>query len=101
MNHRATGENTEKRAEHENHEEPAVRATGPAYRRRVSRLVPTGEVARLLGVSTRTVQAWVADGLLEPDLRTPGGHMRWDLDRLRRELDWRRVDGGEGSSADG
>lgn len=50
------------------------------------RYVTTGEAARRLGVSIRSLQQWVKDGLLEPDHRTPGGHMRWDVERLRAEL---------------
>lgn len=48
--------------------------------------VTTGQAAKLLGVSIRSLQQWVKDGLLEPDHRTPGGHMRWDVERLRAEL---------------
>lgn len=48
--------------------------------------VTTGEAARLLGISIRSLQQWVKDGLIEPDHWTPGGHMRWDVDRLRAEL---------------
>ena len=29
---------------------------------------------------------WAAEGLIEPDLITPGGHMRWDVERLRQQL---------------
>ena len=49
-------------------------------------LVTTTEAARLLGVSTRTLQQWRTDGTVLPDLVTPGGHARWDVERLRREL---------------
>lgn len=48
--------------------------------------VTTGQAARALGVSVRAMQMWVEKGLIEPDYRTPGGHMRWDVDRLREEL---------------
>jgi len=48
--------------------------------------VTTGELAKALGVSVRAIQMWVEKGLIEPDYRTPGGHMRWDVDRLREEL---------------
>lgn len=40
-------------------------------------LVTTAEAAKQLGV---------ADGLVTPDLITPGGHQRWDVDRLRAQL---------------
>ena len=48
--------------------------------------VTTGEAARLLGVSIRSLQQWAKDGLIEPDHVTPGGHMRWDVERVRAEL---------------
>lgn len=48
--------------------------------------VTTGEAARLLGISIRSLQQWVKDGLIKPDHWTAGGHMRWDVERLRGEL---------------
>lgn len=48
--------------------------------------VTTSQAAKILNVSVRSLQQWVADGKIEPDYRTPGGHMRWDVDRLRGEL---------------
>jgi DNA-binding transcriptional MerR regulator len=51
-----------------------------------ARLVPTGVAARELGVNVRTLQHWAAEGMVEPDLVTPGGHMRWDVERLRQQL---------------
>jgi len=50
------------------------------------RLVSTGEAARLLGVNRRTLQRWVAEGQITPDWTTPGGHARWDVNRVRREF---------------
>jgi hypothetical protein len=32
------------------------------------------------------VLAWVRDGKLSPTLTTPGGHHRFDLDDVRRQL---------------
>ncbi|MQA16389.1 MAG: MerR family transcriptional regulator [Pseudonocardiaceae bacterium] len=52
----------------------------------VSKLVSTSVAAAELGVSVRTLQQWAHDGLVIPDLWTPGGHARWDVERLRREL---------------
>lgn len=49
-------------------------------------LVPTGVAARELGVASTTLQRWVKAGLVTPDLVTPGGHLRWDVDRLRAQL---------------
>jgi excisionase family DNA binding protein len=50
------------------------------------KLVSTGEAARRLGVNLRTLQRWVREGLVAPDWTTPGGHMRWDVDRLLQEV---------------
>ncbi|MQA17145.1 MAG: MerR family transcriptional regulator [Pseudonocardiaceae bacterium] len=52
----------------------------------VGKLVPTGVLARELGVDVRTLHRWVKAELLVPDLTTPGGHMRWNVERVRREL---------------
>ena|SRR5690349_11232461 len=49
-------------------------------------LVPTSEAARELGISERTLRRWAKDGYLEPDLVMRGGHYRWDVARVRREL---------------
>ncbi len=43
-----------------------------------------GELAALLGVAIVTLRRWHRDGKLEPDYRTPGGHRRYDLARVRR-----------------
>lgn len=50
------------------------------------RLVTTAEAARLLGVSRSTVQRYAKAGLLRPAHVLPSGHLRWDLDDLRRQL---------------
>lgn len=50
------------------------------------RYVTTSEAAKLLNVGVRSLQRWVEAGLIEPDYRTAGGHMRWDVERIRREL---------------
>lgn len=48
--------------------------------------VSTGVAARALGVDRSTLLRWAKRGLLRPDLKTPGGHYRWDVERIRREL---------------
>lgn len=48
--------------------------------------VTTGQAAKALGVSTRSLQQWAKDGLIQPDHITPGGHMRWDVERVRAEM---------------
>lgn len=52
--------------------------------------VGTGELARALNVSERTVRAWIAAGHIKPDERTiGGGHSRFKpstVKKLVREL---------------
>lgn len=49
-------------------------------------LATTSEAARALGVSARSLARWAQDGTVTPTVRTPGGHFRWDIDDLRRQL---------------
>jgi DNA-binding transcriptional MerR regulator len=51
-----------------------------------SRLVSTGEAARAIGVSRRTLTRYVTDGLLTPDMTLPSGRHRWDVERLREQM---------------
>lgn len=51
------------------------------------KLVSTGEAARMLGVNLRTLQRWASEGQIKPDWITPGGHMRWDVERLLRDIE--------------
>lgn len=46
-------------------------------------LVSSGEAAKELGVSMRTLYRWEAEGKIVAE-RTPGGHRRYDLAKLRR-----------------
>lgn len=39
-----------------------------------------------VGVHLRTLQRWVKEGLIEPDVVTPSGHMRWNIDRLLEQI---------------
>ncbi|MCS7479262.1 MerR family transcriptional regulator [Umezawaea endophytica] len=52
----------------------------------MGKLVTTSEAAKELGVGTSTLQRWAKDKVVSPDLVTPGGHMRWDVDNLRDQL---------------
>ena len=52
----------------------------------MAKLVTTGQAARDLGIHPSTLTRWAADGLVTPDFTTAGGHMRWDVDRVRREV---------------
>jgi DNA-binding transcriptional MerR regulator len=49
-------------------------------------LVTTPQAARQLGISARTIQRYVQAGLITPDLRLPSGRYRWDVDRLREQI---------------
>ena len=46
----------------------------------------TSEAAEKIGVAASTLKRWEREGTVEPTMRTPGGHYRWDLDDLRRQL---------------
>jgi DNA-binding transcriptional MerR regulator len=48
-----------------------------------TRLISTGETARLLGVSQHTVIRACREGRLVPDEITPGGHRRFSPERIR------------------
>jgi excisionase family DNA binding protein len=49
-----------------------------------TRLMSTGETARLLGVSQHTVIRACREGRLVPDEITPGGHRRFSPDRIHK-----------------
>jgi DNA-binding transcriptional MerR regulator len=49
-------------------------------------LVTTPEAARQLGLSARTLQRYVQAGYITPDLRLPSGRYRWDVARLRDQI---------------
>lgn len=51
-----------------------------------ARLVSTKAAAEALGLHARTLWRNVAAGKITPHGWTPGGQMRWDIDRLRAEL---------------
>lgn len=46
----------------------------------------TSEAAKQIGIAASTLKRWAREGTVEPTVRTPGGHYRWDLDDLRRQL---------------
>jgi predicted site-specific integrase-resolvase len=55
------------------------------------RLVPTGDAADALGIDRSTLIRWWQAGHVQPASITLGGHARWDVDDLRRQIDdWRR-----------
>ena len=49
-------------------------------------LLPSGEIAKRLGVSVRTIGQWVTDGVLAPDVVTPHGRYRWRWSSVERQL---------------
>ncbi|GAA5125645.1 MerR family transcriptional regulator [Haloechinothrix salitolerans] len=52
-------------------------------------LVPSGTLAKRVGVTARTIARYVEDGSLKPTEWTAGGHSRWDLEDGIRQ--WREV----------
>jgi 8-oxo-dGTP diphosphatase len=46
----------------------------------------TGEAAAAVGVSSVTLLRWAHEGKVTPALITAGGHYRWRIDDLRRQL---------------
>ena len=54
------------------------------------RMLSVSSAARLLGVSPSSLRAWAAAGQV-PHVRTPGGHRRFDVDRL---IEWLAERGG-------
>jgi len=51
----------------------------------------TTEAARALDVNPTTLQRWVHKYGVRPSYVTGGGHFRWDLDDLRRQLEQRHA----------
>ncbi|MGH4026387.1 MAG: MerR family DNA-binding transcriptional regulator [Pseudonocardiaceae bacterium] len=53
----------------------------------MSELVSTSVAAETIGVRGRTLARYVERGLITPAVVLPSGHFRWDLDKLREQLD--------------
>lgn len=72
----------------DNSDNRPVRGTSGTYGDQMSepRLVPSGEAARALGISARTLQRYVKAGLVTPDLTLASGQYRWDVARLREQI---------------
>lgn len=49
-------------------------------------LVGTGAAARALQINRATLARWAKAGHVTPVQRTIGGYLRWDLEKLRREI---------------
>jgi hypothetical protein len=48
--------------------------------------VPTGTAADAIGVSRATLSRWNREHKVTPASTTAGGHLRWNIDDLRRQL---------------
>jgi len=49
-------------------------------------LVPSGDAARALGISSRTLQRYVKAGLVKPALTLASGQYRWNVTDLREQI---------------
>lgn len=52
----------------------------------MANLLTTGQLAKELNVSRTAILSWAEAGLIQPEVRTPGGHYRWVLDDVKRQL---------------
>jgi 8-oxo-dGTP pyrophosphatase MutT (NUDIX family)/predicted DNA-binding transcriptional regulator AlpA len=52
-----------------------------------SDLMTTARAAAAVGVARSTLWRWLKLGWVTPHSRTIGGHLRWDLDELRSQID--------------
>jgi DNA-binding transcriptional MerR regulator len=50
------------------------------------KLLTTGELAKALGVSGGAILVWEEKGYIRPYFKTPGGHRRWILEDVRKQL---------------
>jgi DNA-binding transcriptional MerR regulator len=50
------------------------------------RLVTTSELARAVGLHSRTLQRYRAEGLITPEVESKGGHARWDVEKVKEQL---------------
>ncbi len=64
-------------------------------------LIPSGEVARRLGVTTHAVGRWVAKGLLTPAVVTPGGRYRFRWSEVAEQLKAQQDARGQERTSDG
>jgi DNA-binding transcriptional MerR regulator len=51
-----------------------------------AQLVTTTVAANAVGVNPRSLTRWVKSGAIKPTIRTPGGHLKWDIEDLRKQL---------------
>lgn len=50
------------------------------------RHLSTGEAAKALSIARSTLGDWHRRGLVTPAFTTAGGHARWDLEDLKRQV---------------
>lgn len=50
------------------------------------KLLASGDVARELGISRRSITRYVERGWLVPTFTTPGNRYLWDLEDVKRQL---------------
>jgi len=50
------------------------------------RLLTTGEAAKALSVDRSTLARWQREGTVTPEFVTAGGHARWDLEKLKAQI---------------
>jgi len=50
------------------------------------RNVGSGAASKQLGVARRALLNWWHEGKVKPEWVTPGGHPRWDMAKLRSQL---------------
>jgi predicted site-specific integrase-resolvase len=49
-------------------------------------LVTTAQAAKFLGINRTTLGRYARTGILKPTVVLPSGHLRWNLDDLRRQM---------------
>lgn len=74
-------------------------AGAPSPNLELAPFISTGAAARLLAVSQHTVIRACRDGRLRPDETTPGGHLRFSEERIRRLAPLARELTGTGETA--
>ena len=52
----------------------------------MANLLNTNDLAQQLGVAASTVRYYRSSGRISPARQTPGGHARWSLEQVRRQL---------------
>lgn len=50
------------------------------------RLLTSSEVAAELGLSRSSIARYATAGYITPEVTTPGGQYRWDLEKVREQL---------------